>query len=68
MEVRGIESLGQALNYSAGVIGQPYGTDARFDSPIIRGFDASNSQYLNGLKIVRTLGAPSIEPYGMERI
>ena len=68
MEIRGVDNLGQALNYSAGVVGQPFGTDSRFDSPIIRGFEASNSQYLNGLKIVRNLGAPSLEPYGMERI
>ncbi|WP_454918345.1 TonB-dependent siderophore receptor [Xanthobacter sediminis] len=68
MDARGVQNVGQALEYSAGVLGQPFGVDPRFDSPLIRGFSAANSQYLNGLKLMRDAGAVSIDPYGLERI
>ncbi|TCT05477.1 iron complex outermembrane receptor protein [Aquabacter spiritensis] len=68
MDARAVQNVGQALDYSAGVLGQPFGTDPRFDAPIIRGFSAANSQYLNGLKLMRDAGAVSIEPYGLERV
>lgn len=68
MDDRAVQNVGQALEYSAGVVAQPFGTDVRFDSPIIRGFSAANSQYLNGLKLERDGGMSAIEPYGLERI
>jgi len=68
MDDRAVQNVGQALDYAVGVVSQPYGTDARFDSPIIRGFSAANSMYLNGLKLERSDGMISLEPYGMERI
>ncbi|WP_244642138.1 TonB-dependent siderophore receptor [Chelatococcus reniformis] len=68
MEDRAVVNVGQALDYSAGVVSQPFGTDPRFNSPIIRGFDAANAQYLNSLKLIRTNGFISVEPYGLERI
>lgn len=68
MDARAVQNVGQALNYTAGVLGQTFGTDPRFDYPILRGFAADNSQYLNGLKLMRQGGAPSIETYGLERI
>ncbi|MCS0494540.1 TonB-dependent siderophore receptor [Ancylobacter sp. MQZ15Z-1] len=68
MDARAVQSVGQALDYSAGVVSQPYGTDPRFDAPIIRGFSAENSMYLNGLKLMREAGAPAIEPYGLQRV
>ncbi len=68
MDARAVQNVGEALNYTAGVLGQPFGVDPRFDAPIIRGFDAANSQYLNGLKLMRTQGSVSIEQYGLERI
>lgn len=68
MDAREVQTVGQALDYSAGVVSQPFGTDPRFDAPIIRGFSAANSQYLNGLKLMRDQGATAIEPYGLERI
>ncbi|GLK72121.1 TonB-dependent siderophore receptor [Ancylobacter dichloromethanicus] len=68
MEARAVQSVGQALDYTAGVLSQPFGTDPRFDSPIIRGFSADNSMYLNGLKLMREAGTPAIDPYGLERI
>ncbi|QDL91468.1 TonB-dependent siderophore receptor [Paroceanicella profunda] len=68
IRAQGAQTLGQALEYTAGVVGAPYGSDARFDSPVLRGFDGRQSQYLNGLKLMRTSGAPAIETYGMERV
>lgn len=68
MDDRQVQNLGQALDYSVGVVSQPYGTDPRFDSPIIRGFSSATSQYLNGLKLMRDAGATSIDPYALERV
>lgn len=68
IEAQAAQTLGEALNYNAGVVGQPFGADPRFDSPIVRGFDGRQLQYLNGLKLMRTAGAPTMEVYGLERI
>ncbi len=68
IEAQAAQTLGEALNYSAGVVGQPFGADPRFDSPIVRGFDGRQLQYLNGLKLMRTAGAPTVEVYGVERV
>jgi iron complex outermembrane receptor protein len=68
MEARAVENIGQALNYSAGVVAEPFGTDPRYDVPIIRGFSAADSQFLNGLKLIREFGSVGIESYGLERI
>ncbi len=68
IQERAAQNVGQALNYSAGVVAEPFGSDPRTDVPIIRGFSAAESQYLNGLKLIREFGATSIEPYGLERI
>lgn len=65
---QGAQNLGQTLNYSAGIVGQPYGADPRFDSPVIRGFEARQAQYLNGLRMIRGFGAPAIETYGLEQV
>ncbi|MGF0540005.1 TonB-dependent siderophore receptor [Agrobacterium sp. ES01] len=67
IEDRGAQTLGQALSTTAGVIGEPY-ADPRFDSPVLRGFDMGNAQYLNGLRLMRSAGAPSYEVYGLERV
>lgn len=68
MDARAVQSVGQALDYTAGVLSQPFGSDPRFDYPIIRGFPADNSMYLNGLKLMRPAGTTAIDPYGLERI
>ncbi len=68
IRAQGANNLGEALGYTSGVIGEPYGTDSRFDSPRIRGFDGRQSQFLNGLKVMRTAGAPPYELYGLERV
>lgn len=65
---QGAETLGQALSYSSGVVGQPFGADPRFDSPTIRGFEARTAQYVNGLRQLRYLGAPAYETYGLQQV
>jgi iron complex outermembrane recepter protein len=65
---RGAQTLGQALSTTAGVIGEPFGADPRFDSPVLRGFDMRQAQYLNGLRLMRSSGAPSYDIYGLERV
>ncbi|WP_128253152.1 TonB-dependent siderophore receptor [Falsirhodobacter deserti] len=68
VQAQGARTLGQALNYAAGAFGEPFGSDSRGDSPRLRGFDGGNSQFLNGLKVLRTFTTPAIETYGLERI
>ncbi|MDM7459311.1 MAG: TonB-dependent siderophore receptor, partial [Paracoccus sp. (in: a-proteobacteria)] len=60
--------LVHALNYSAGVVGEPSGADPRFDSPTIRGFEAGGAQYVNGLRQLRYMGAPAYETYGLQQV
>ncbi|MEE2860086.1 MAG: TonB-dependent siderophore receptor [Pseudomonadota bacterium] len=68
IEDQGAQNLGQALNYTAGVLGQPFGADPRFDSPTVRGFEARGSQYVNGLRQLRDFGAPAYEVYGLQQV
>lgn len=67
-EDQGAQNMSQALRYTTGVTAEPYGADPRFDQPNLRGFSASNSQYLNGLHLVRKFGAMPVELYGLERV
>ncbi len=68
IEAQNAQTLGDVLGYTPGVVAQPFGADPRFDSPIIRGFDGRQMQYLNGLRMMRTAGAPAVEIYGLERV
>lgn len=68
IEDQGATTLGDTLGFTVGVLAQPFGTDPRFDSPTIRGFNGSDAQYLNGLRIMRDFGAPSFEIYSLERV
>lgn len=68
LKAQDAETVGQALDYTPGVVSQPGGSDPRFDAPRIRGFDGRQAQYLNGLRLMRTAGAPAIDPYQLERI
>lgn len=68
LNAQGVDTVGEALDYIPGVVGEPFGTDPRFDSPRIRGFDGRQSQFLNGLRMMRTAGAPAVDPYALERI
>ncbi|MFG6081026.1 TonB-dependent siderophore receptor [Paracoccus litorisediminis] len=68
IEDQGAQNMTQALRYTAGVTAEPFGADPRFDQPRMRGFDVSNSQYLNGLHLIRDFGAMSLDLYGLERV
>jgi len=68
IDAQDAETLGEVLNYTPGVVGEPLGADPRFDSPTIRGFDGRQAQFLNGLRMMRTAGAPPVEIYGLERV
>ncbi|MCE8420273.1 TonB-dependent siderophore receptor [Rhodovulum sulfidophilum] len=69
LETRQVQSVGAAIRYNSGVLGDYWGgADLRYDKTLIRGFDSA--QYLNGLKLSKGrfagLGRP--EPFGLERI
>ncbi|WP_417805943.1 TonB-dependent siderophore receptor [Thalassospira lucentensis] len=69
LEARQVQSVGEAIRYNSGVLGDYWGgADLRYDKTLIRGFDAA--QYLNGLKLSQGkfagLGRP--EPYGLQRV
>ncbi|MEB2845734.1 TonB-dependent siderophore receptor [Endobacterium cereale] len=68
LEDRGVQNLGEALSYTAGVVAAPFGNDARYFNPIMRGFEAVDSVYINSFRFIRDFGALSFEPYGQERI
>lgn len=68
LEDRAVQTLNEALTYTAGVISAPFGNDPRFFSPIIRGFNANGNVFLNNFRFVRDFGALAFEPYGQERI
>ncbi|MGE7367710.1 TonB-dependent siderophore receptor [Neorhizobium sp. NPDC001467] len=68
LEDRGVQNLGEALGYTAGVVAAPFGNDARYFNPLLRGFEAVDSIYINSFRFIRDFGALSFEPYGQERI
>lgn len=65
---QGSDNLGETLNYSAGVLGQPFGADPRFNNPTLRGFSGERAQYVNGLRQGRLFGAVDYETYGMQQV
>lgn len=74
IDAQGVQSLGGAFRYSAGVAGEVNGgQDTRYGGLQIRGFDVTgNSFYKDGLRLPGTGGERAtfltIEPYGAERI
>lgn len=68
LEDRGVQNLGEALAYTAGVVAAPFGNDTRYFNPLMRGFEAVDSVYINSFRFIRDFGALSFEPYGQERI
>jgi iron complex outermembrane recepter protein len=70
MTAQGVQTVGEALRYTAGVVAEEYGgTDLRIDQYMVRGF-ASSMPYLDGLNTGGryTLMSESVEPYGLERV
>lgn len=69
MTDRATKTIGEAIRYTAGVMGDFWGgLDQRYDKTLIRGFEAPT--YLNGLRLVEGTfaGLARPEPYGLERI
>lgn len=68
MRDQNVQSIQDALRYSAGVVADQYGVDSRSDNISIRGTDGT--QYLDGLRQVNTyyqdIARP--DPYTLERI
>ena len=68
MRDQNVQSVQDALRYSAGVVADQYGVDSRSDNISIRGMDGT--QYLDGLRQINTyyqdIARP--DPYTLERI
>ena len=70
METRGVEDIQQALGYTSGVAVDLYGSDDRYDSFLIRGFDQTTTGiYRDGLSL-RFPGwtGGRMEVYGLQRL
>ena len=72
IKAQGVQSIGGALRYTAGVAGEVNGgADTRYGGLQIRGFDVTgNSFYKDGLRLPGTNAADflPLDPYGAERI
>ena len=68
LDARGVETIVESLQYTAGVATQTGGNDPRFDFFRIRGFDAGN--YRDGLRdnSSGTFAVFRNEPYGAQRV
>jgi len=66
--IRGAKTLTQALQYTPS-LSVPYGYDTRYDWFSLRGFDAKNQVYRDGLLIpTSTYGLPRADSYALERV
>ncbi|MGQ3070970.1 MAG: TonB-dependent siderophore receptor [Ferrovibrionaceae bacterium] len=69
MDQQNVQSVGDALRYSAGVLSNTSAISQRNDSISIRGFDASSTGIMrDGLRSTTAQAWPKAEPYGLERI
>jgi iron complex outermembrane receptor protein len=70
IEDQGATSVEEALQYTPGVVPQPFGRDIRFNQFNIRGFSGTTSaNYSDGLQVgTGTFTVPRLEPYGQERV
>lgn len=70
MDDRGVQTLADAIDYSAGVAASPYGYDNRYEQFVIRGFDENLlGVYRDGMRLP-TVGFAGFrqEPYGLARV
>lgn len=68
IEARGATSVEEALRYTAGVT-VPYGFDSRYDWTSLRGFDALNAVFRDGLQQPTAgFGVPRVDAYALERV
>lgn len=69
LDSRQVQSLGEALRFTAGVQSEAFGADPHVDWFNIRGFSTNDTGiYLNGLRVSPGVTALAPEPYGLERI
>jgi iron complex outermembrane receptor protein len=75
MDDQGVQSVSQALRYSASVLGETRLSSGRYDSVFIRGFGGAGSgagfiNNLDGLRLQRGVNflVPIAEPWGLERV
>ncbi|WP_066474982.1 TonB-dependent siderophore receptor [Bosea sp. WAO] len=75
MDDQGVQSVSQAVRYSAGVLGETRLSSGRYDSVFIRGFGGSGGgagfiNNLDGLRLQRGVNflVPIGEPWGLERV
>ena len=69
LDQQNVQTLSQALAYTAGVSTNGTGTDGRYDWPQIRGFSASTyGLYLDGLRWMPNQFAGRFDPYGLEQV
>lgn len=71
MEAQSVESIGNALRYTAGVSGEQFGNDLRGFGLQIRGFNVSDEAfYKDGMRLKGTDFASflALDPYGAERL
>jgi len=69
LDEQNVQSLSQALVYTAGVSVNGTGTDTRYDWPLIRGFSATTyGMYLDGLRWMPNQLSGKFDPYGLESI
>ena len=66
LQERGVTSVEQAVQYTAGVVTDYYGSDDRYDYFKIRGFTPFT--YRDGLVVGRTWSGVLEEPYAFERL
>ncbi len=70
MDAQDVQTLSEALRYTAGVNSEPFGADNRNDYIYIRGFDQSNDGlFLDGLNLLnRNYGMWHVDPYSLESV
>ncbi|WP_332690585.1 TonB-dependent siderophore receptor [Bosea sp. (in: a-proteobacteria)] len=75
MDDQGVQSVSQAVRYSAGVLGETRLSSGRYDSVFIRGFGGAGTgagfiNNLDGLRLQRGVNflVPIGEPWGLERV
>jgi iron complex outermembrane receptor protein len=72
MEARDVQTVDQAISYTAGVDPEPYGNDPRIDWFFIRGFaENDDAVYLDGLSTTKIYAIESqfgVSPYSLQSV
>ncbi|GAB2782297.1 TonB-dependent siderophore receptor [Halomonas shantousis] len=70
LEERAVNDFDETFRYRSGVISAPYGDDNKADWFVLRGFDAGDAIYQDGLRMFREGGYFwwLTEPFGQERV